>query len=89
VKKGLKIIPGIPSGGNDIFFHISQKCQNKINDDGGSHSEYGGINKILADACGGNAQSLTDGGANSKSIPFYEISETVHGKAKLKNLYNF
>jgi hypothetical protein len=82
--KVLLIFQGVTAQRKDVPFNIHPKRQNEINNKRRTHSQKGYIHKPGTNAGCSDAQPFANSGTNAKCLPFYKVSEPVHG-SKLKH----
>lgn len=75
---GLQIVPGISFRRLYKILDVFCKSQYHVYNNGGAHSYYRCVNKILPDAGWCYVKFLANGRTYSKGIPFNKISDTLH-----------
>jgi hypothetical protein len=69
----------------DISFNIHPESQDKINDQGGTHSEKRNIDKPGANPGGRDAKALPNSCTNTEHLPLNELLHPVHACKLKKN----
>ena len=79
------LLPGGISFLPNVLLEINPEGEYKVNDDGRSHRNEGGVDKIKSDDAGSDAKLFSKERTDTEDSPFNKIFKTIH-EAKIMRL---